>query len=115
MRQAGIIAAAGIVALDTMVDRLAEDHSNARRLSTGLTEIPGIDIDPDAFQTNLVFFTVKYSNHDEITRRIMEQGVLLGPRPGGYTRMVTHADVTGDDVEYALDVIGSTIRDYGKN
>lgn len=114
MRQAGVIASAGIVALDTMVDRLAEDHSNARRLSTGLAEIPGIDIDPDAFQTNLVFFTVKYSNHDEITRKIMEQGVLLGPRPGGYTRMVTHADVTGDDVEYALDVISSTIRDYGK-
>ena len=114
MRQSGVIAAAGIVALETMVDRLAEDHSNARRLATGLAEIPGIAIDPDAIQTNLVFFTVQYSNHDEIARRIMDQGVLLGARGGGYTRMVTHADVTGDDVESALDVISATIRDHGK-
>ena len=115
MRQAGVIASAGIVALDTMVDRLAEDHSNARRLSTGLAEIPGIAIDPDALPTNLVFFTMKYSNHDEIARRIIDQGVLLGARGGGYCRMATHADITGDDVEYALDVISSTITEYGTN
>ena len=115
MRQAGVIAAAGIVALDTMVDRLAEDHSNARRLSTGLAEIPGIAIDPDALPTNLIFLTMKYSNHDEIARRIIDQGVLLGARGGGYCRMATHADITGDDVEYALDVISSTITEYGKN
>jgi threonine aldolase len=114
MRQSGVIAAAGIVALETMVDRLAEDHSNARRLATGLAEIPGIAIDPEAMPTNLVFFTLKYSNHDEIARRINEQGVLLGARGGGYCRMATHADVTGDDVEFALDVISTTIRDYGK-
>ena len=115
MRQAGVIAAAGIVALDTMVDRLAEDHSNARKLSTGLANLSGIAIDPDALPTNLIFFTLNYSNYDEIVRRINEQGVLMGSLAGGYCRMATHADITGDDIEYSLDVISSTIRDYGKN
>ena len=58
MRQVGVVAAAGIVALDGMVERLAEDHTNARRLSRGLAGIPGISIDPDGNHTNLVFFDI---------------------------------------------------------
>ncbi len=114
MRQAGIIAAAGIVSLETMIDRLAEDHANARKLTTGLSRIPGISIDPEALSTNLAFFTIEASNHAELTRKIDERGVLLGPRGGGFCRMVTHADVTSDDVDYALDVIESTLREYGR-
>ena len=58
MRQAGIIASAGIVALDTMVDRMADDHANARKLANGLNQINGITIEPDKLPTNLVFFDV---------------------------------------------------------
>ena len=114
MRQAGVIAAGAIYALDHHVDRLAEDHANARKLATGLSRIPGISIDPEALSTNLVFFTIEASNHAELTRKIDERGVLLGPRGGGFCRMVTHADVTSDDVDYALDVIESTLREYGR-
>ena len=114
MRQAGIIAAAGIVALETMVDRLADDHANARRLAVGLDNVPGISIYPDALPTNLVFFTVEASNHADLALRLGERGVKVGPRGGGYWRMVTHNDVTSDDVDYALEVIEATFREHAR-
>ena len=59
MRQAGIIAAAGIIALETMVDRLAEDHSNARAIAEGLAEIPGLSLDLERVQTNMIMVDVE--------------------------------------------------------
>ena len=112
MRQAGIIAAAGVVALETMVDRLAEDHSNARKLAQGLSKIPGIEIDPDSLPTNLVFFKVTAGSEAELARRLGERGVVVTPgRP--MWRFVTHYGITPDDIDYALDAIESVFREYG--
>jgi threonine aldolase len=93
MRQAGILAAAGIVALETMVDRLAVDHARARYLAEGLSEIPGILLDPGSPATNMIFFTladtVKFSPA-QIMNKMKERGVLTdacGPRR---FRLVTH-------------------------
>ncbi len=111
MRQAGIIAAAGIVALETMVERLAEDHSNARRLANGLAGVPGIEIDPEDVHTNLVFFDVTAESRGEIGRRIAEHGVK-GGSPRGRWRFVTHSGIAAGDVDYALDVVESVFREY---
>ncbi len=99
MRQAGVIAAAGIVALETMVDRLAEDHEHARRLAEGLAELPGVRIDPAAVQTNIVFFDV--DDAGAFRRRLREEGVLA---TGGPTRMrlVTHYGITRANIGEAL-------------
>ena len=106
MRQAGVLAAPGVVALDSMVDRLAEDHANARKLSEGLAEIDGIDIDPDALPTNLVFFEIERDDWPELHRRLVERGVK-GGGGGRRWRYVTHYGITEDDIDYTLE----TVRD----
>ena len=110
MRQVGVVAAAGIVALETMVDRLAEDHANARRLAEGLSLIPGISIDPDSLPTNLVFFEVTEDDHEALSRRLEERGIRAYT-PGRRWRYVTHYGITGQDVDYALEVIESAFRE----
>ncbi len=109
MRQVGVLAAAGIVALETMVERLAEDHANARKLATGLSRIPGIAIEPDSVPTNIVFFEIVDGNPADLARRLTERGVK-GGSPGRRWRFVTHGDIHADDVDYALDVIESTFK-----
>ena len=111
MRQVGIIAAAGIVALESMVDRMAEDHANARKLAAGLQGIPGISIDPDSLPTNLVFFDVTQGSPVELTRRLNERGVK-GGRPVRRWRFVTHYGIDADDIDYALDIVDSVFREY---
>jgi threonine aldolase len=103
MRQAGIIAAAGVVALDTMVDRMADDHANARKLANGLNEIEGISIDPDKLPTNLVFFEVNHPDRAGLARKLNERGVLGGGAQKRW-RYVTHYGITEEDIEYTLDV-----------
>ena len=102
MRQVGVIAAAGLVALDSMVDRLAEDHANARKLAEGLAQIPGVAIDPESLLTNLVFFDVEREDRDEIHRRLVQRGVKGG---GGAKRWryATHYGITESDIDYALE------------
>ncbi len=100
MRQAGIIAAAGVYALENMVDRLAEDHDNARLLAEGLSSIPGIRLAPPP-QTDLVFFTVEGWDRGELIRRLGERGILCLDE-GGRLRMVTHYGIERVDVEEAL-------------
>ena len=111
MRQLGVIAAAGIVCLETMVERLAEDHSNARKLAIGLSKVPGISIDPDSLPTNLVFFEVTASNRSELYRRLNERGIK-GGSPDRSWRYVAHYGITSDDIDHALDVIESTFQEY---
>ena len=106
MRQVGVLAAAGIVALDSMVDRLAEDHANARKLSEGLAEIEGISIDPDALPTNLVFFDVEREDRAELHAKLVARGVK-GGGTGRRWRYVTHYGITESDIDYAL----ATVRD----
>ena len=111
MRQVGVIAAAGIVALETMVDRLAEDHANARKLAQGLSQIPGISIDPESLPTNLVFFEVTDGDPAELTRRLNDRGVM-GGKPQRRWRFVTHYGTAPDDIDYALDIIEATFKEH---
>ena len=106
MRQAGIIAAAGIVALDEMVDRLAEDHRRAALLAEGLQNIDKVHLTKNAPQTNMVFFTLDESvrlSMAEFLTAMKQEGVLLMDSGPGEYRMVTHHDITDKAVEVALD------------
>lgn len=103
MRQAGVIAAAGLVALQDSPKRLHEDHENARRLAEGLAELPGIKIDPEKVVTNIVIIDVAESGQtaDGICAELRERSVLaIGF--GSSIRMVTHCDVSRADIETAL-------------
>jgi threonine aldolase len=104
MRQAGILAAAALVALETMVDRLAEDHANARALAEGLAEIPGIDIDLKRVQTNIVIFAVRSPHVDAaaFVPRLAARGVLAHQISSDSIRLVTHKDVSREDITAAL-------------
>jgi threonine aldolase len=101
MRQAGVLAAAAIVALENMVDRLAEDHENARDLARGLSEIPGISIDPESVQTNIVIFNV--DDGPAFVRRLRDAGILVTMYGPTRLRMVTHYGIARADIEEALE------------
>jgi threonine aldolase len=101
MRQAGIIAAAGVYALENMVDRLAEDHDNARLLADGLSSIPGIRLAPPP-QSNLVFFRAEGWGQWEMMGRLGAQGILCLDEGGGRIRMVAHYGIERRDVEEAV-------------
>src|ERR1700736_4331046 len=103
MRQAGVLAAAGLVALNEMVDRLADDHANARRLAEGLQGLHGIDVDLTRVETNMVFGDCQppLAAADFITR-CREVGVLLDQASAYRWRMVTHRGVSREDVDYAV-------------
>ena len=107
MRQAGIIAAAGVVALEEMVDRLAEDHVNTRRLAEGLAEIAGLSVDLERVQTNIVYFDLLDGGlePDQFQARLREGGVKMlstGPRR---FRVVTHYGIGAEDIGKALTVV----------
>jgi len=112
MRQAGIIAAAGIYALQHNVERLAEDHANARLLAEGLRNLPGISVDADAVETNIVFFDIAGTGMkaEAFCERLKQRGVILGGA-GTRLRAVTHLDVTRNDVERALDIIRDLVAE----
>jgi threonine aldolase len=104
MRQAGIIAAAGLYALDHNVERLAEDHANAKILARGLAEIPGVRVEPA--ETNLVFFDVTGlgMSAPEVAKRLLDAGVRMGAASKTRIRAVTHLDVSRADVERAVSI-----------
>ncbi|MFH0847483.1 MAG: low-specificity L-threonine aldolase [Chloroflexota bacterium] len=111
MRQAGIIAAAGIVAIEKMVDRLVEDHATARRLAYGLAEIPGIGVKPEKVQTNIVMIDLPQpftaaSFIQEMTKR----GVKFNARSARSVRAVTHRHITPRDVDEALKRISDLVK-----
>ncbi len=106
MRQAGVVAAAGLVALDEMVERLAEDHANARRLAEGLSGLPGVDIDLSKVETNMVFGDCQPPlTATAFIDRCREVGVLLDQASPSRWRMVTHRGVLREDVDYAVEAI----------
>lgn len=112
MRQAGILAAAGILALERMVDRLAEDHEMARLLAEGLAEIPGIRIDPAAVRTNIVMCYPE--GGVEACRRIIpalkERGVLVSQLGADSLRLVAHRHIGYNHVASALQAIRDVMR-----
>jgi len=114
MRQAGVLAAAGIVALEQMIDRLAEDHANARRLAEGLADMPGVTIDLDRVQTNIIFFNltseVKVPG-DVIVQRMLEHHIkILDGGPARRFRFVTHAWIDRADVDRTLLAFKAVIK-----
>src|SRR5256714_940690 len=112
MRQAGVLAAAGLVALEETPPRLAEDHANARRLAEGLAELPGVLIDPEKVQTNIVIFDVSNAElaSDEICARLRDAHGVLASGFGDSIRMVTHYDVSREDIERALGALRQVIK-----
>lgn len=111
MRQSGIIAAAGLYALDRNIARLSEDHANARLLAEGLAGVRGIDLDLATVQTNIVIFRTAEGAPDAATvvARAKEQGVLVGAFAARTVRAVTHLDVTRDQAKRAAEVIANTV------
>jgi threonine aldolase len=107
MRQAGVIAAAGIVAMETMVDRLREDHANARLLAEGLAKLPGITVDLRSVQTNIVVFGLERKDLDAqgLVLKLAGRGVKCFSVGPNRIRMVTHKDVDRAGVLYALEVL----------
>jgi threonine aldolase len=110
MRQAGVLAAAGIVAIEQMVDRLAEDHETSKQLALGLADYPQIDIDIDRVKTNMVMFSVRNSQYEpmgeketlQFLSKVREHGVLMGHIGQGKIRAVTHHGINDKDITSAL-------------
>lgn len=104
MRQVGVLAAAGLVALDTMVERLATDHANAKLLAEGIGEHPGVTLDPEAVHSNIVIFDLDElaPTAADLSDRLKARGILANPVGPRRLRMVTHCDVTAEDCETAV-------------
>ncbi len=106
MRQAGILAACGLVSLRSNIDRLADDHRRAKTLATGLAEIPGLTIDWERVQTNMVLVDVTGSAA-EWAEKLHEAGVWCFPVAASRLRLVLHADVHDDGVSQAIEAFAS--------
>jgi threonine aldolase len=113
MRQAGIIAAPGIIALEKMIDRLEDDHRNARLLAEGLAKLEGIKVDQKTVQTNMVMFDVDGLGvkADVFVKKLKEHGVLAGSISKTRVRMVTHRGIEEEDIEKALVAIEETVKE----
>jgi threonine aldolase len=112
MRQAGIIAAAGIVALGEMVDRLAEDHANAQRLAEGISRIPGLATEPDRVRTNILYIDLvdRRFTDEEFMKRLKEKGVMLShPGPGRF-RMLTHHGIGQAEIAAAVEALRAVME-----
>ena len=106
MRQAGVLAAAGIVALETMVNRLAEDHANAKRLAQGLARIKGITLYQDDVPTNIVMFALSPElSTSEFIEALLKSGVKVSSRGGNLFRAVTHRMISSSDIDEAVTLI----------
>ncbi len=100
MRQSGILAAAGLYALDHHVERLADDHHNARRLAEGLAEVPGLTLDPDSVETNIVL--VSCADAPALVSALAAHGVRVAAVDQHTVRMVTHLDIDAAGIERAV-------------
>ncbi len=115
MRQAGVIAAAGVYALEHHVGRMAEDHANARHFAERLATIPGVACDPERVETNMVFFDVAATGLTaaELSERLAGLGIRIGTSSRTLLRAVTHLDVTRPDVEEAAEAVRAVIGESG--
>jgi len=112
MRQSGVIAAAGVVALTEMVDRLPEDHRRARRLAEGLAAIEGVTLELDLVQSNIVIFqTAPAVNHPQFVEEMKARDVLVSNYGARGLRMVTHYQISDDDIDTALSRAAEVLAD----
>ena len=108
MRQAGVLAAAGLIALETMPDRLVFDHVRARHLAEALAGLPGVAVALESVQTNMVYADVV--DAEELCARCAAEGVLFNPVGPKQVRLVTHRDVDDEGIERAIEVVRSHVR-----
>jgi threonine aldolase len=112
MRQVGILAAACLYALDHHVERLEEDHENARKLAFELTHMDGIQVEPEQVVTNIVIFDVAGTglDADSFADKLATEGVLMIPFGPTTVRAVTHMDVSAADIDRALEIIARFLK-----
>ncbi len=115
MRQAGILAAACLVALDKMVDRLEEDHQNAHTLAAGLEQIVGIAVKPAKIRTNIVFFGMKDKqvSHAELAQALKEEGLIVSCIPSTGLRAVAHYGIDASDIHEAVKRVNKAVQRLG--
>jgi threonine aldolase len=112
MRQAGVLAAAGIVALETMVERLGEDHARAHRLAQGLSSVPGLILDAGTPHTNMVYLSLDETiplSAEQVVERLAERGVKVGAVGPRQFRLVTHYWIDDEAVDYAIEAFGQVL------
>lgn len=116
MRQAGVLAAAGIVALQTGIDRLAEDHARARQLAKGLAEIPSLRVDPSAVQTNMVMIDTQDTGlrADQLVAALKARGIRASSRPPYIVRFVTHRMIGGTEIEILLQALREILAEVNQ-
>ncbi len=112
MRQAGVLAAAGMVALDQMIDRIREDHDNAARLAQGIARIDGLSMDLAHVHTNIVYFDVIRSNlnAEELAGKLSRGGIGMLPLGPKRIRAVTHYGITADDIDHTLTQLAGALQ-----
>jgi len=109
MRQVGIIAAGGLYAVKNNIERLADDHENAKILAQHLAELPNVEVDMTSVETNMVMFKSKNKSVEQVISECKEDGLLLGPGGVGVLRLVTHMDVNSKDVENAKEIFSKIL------
>ena len=107
MRQVGVLCAAAKVALETGVERLAEDHANAKRLALGIAHVWPGSIDPGDVETNILYVRTGDRDAEVTAGALKEKGVLVGPMGARRLRLVTHRDVDAQGIERAIDAFGA--------
>lgn len=112
MRQAGILAAAGLIALEKMSKRLHLDHENARYMAKRLVEIPGIKLNHEDIHINMVFFSIEETgvSSEKLVKDLFEKGVKINGIEGGLMRYVTNNDVTKEDIDYVIDCMKEIVK-----
>ncbi len=110
MRQVGILAAAGLYAISHNVDRIVEDHENARKLANGLAAISEFEIRPETVETNMITFGLSRHTSMEAATKFRNKGVLVQPWGPRRLRLVTHLDVSSDDVDYVVRIAGESFE-----
>ena len=112
MRQAGVLAAAGVVALNEMVERLADDHANARRLAEGIADLPGVEVDLDSVQTNILIFELDHPRFTppQFEAALREQGVGVLAIGGKRMRAVTHYGIEAEHIDEAIAIFSRLLK-----
>jgi threonine aldolase len=111
MRQVGVLAAAGLIAIEDSPQSLVEDHANARRLAEGLAELRGVNIDPEQVQTNIVIFDVAATGMttSQLSAELKSRGVLANGVNAREMRMVTHYDVNREQIGKTIQIVGEIL------
>ncbi len=114
MRQCGIIAAAGITALDEMVDRIADDHANAQRLAQGIANIPGLSIESERVQTNITYFdmTSQKIKPEELVSQLGNKGIKILKLGPSRFRAVAHYGINSEDIDFTITILGEIMEEF---